>query len=675
VLAADRWTVTPVIGVGPPLRGGLTAWPGVSPGSGAGATVVRGDGVRVAERWRGGWELTALPGVWFGWPGGTTAGGVGVSALVGWGGAVGVGAARRVAGFVWAADRCTGTAGIGGWPPIAGELTALPGAWPGPGVGSVCAAGAGAVRDDGVCAAERWTTAEELTAWPGGVAAGGVGVSALVGVAGRPGDIAGVRGALAAERWTPGRGDRALAAPSGPALFVAGVGVGPPASGGLTARPGVSTVAGTTVVRGDGIRAAERWTIGRGLTAWLEGAAGGGVGVLALVGSAGGWGGAVGVGAARRVAEFVWAADRWTGTAGTWGGSPVSGELTAWPEGAASGGVGVPGLVGWAGRRGDAAGVRGALAAVRWTAVRGDRALAAPSGAAPGSGEGCCPVDAAAARRCDTTGVSAATRWTVVPWPGEISPVRERTGDAGEVSRAARRCAEPVTGAARSAASGVGARAGGGGGVLPPPTGCSGVGSGRYAGRRRRCTGGASGPAALVKERGASGRCGGAGVTRRPDAGEGAGGRTARTGPGAGGTGASVGAGITTGSVNDGCSSPWTGRPCAVGRSSLARLMERPSRTAWDSVPAKEGFWNVAIRPVNPGSATPRPPFIARWIGGRPVQATGTAGRADGGVPAPAPASASWPPAVRLRPLNLSRSATAQSSDPARVTRDAICSA
>ncbi|MGP4114257.1 hypothetical protein ACTWP5_25530 [Streptomyces sp. 4N509B] len=198
---------------------------------------------------------------------------------------------------------------------------------------------------------------------------------------------------------------------------------------------------------------------------------------------------------------------------------------------------------------------------------------------------------------------------------------------------------------------------------------------------------------ALVNERGRSGAPD-AGVTRRPDEREGAVGRTvrgarvARAVPGSG----SFRVGTTTGSVNEGCSRPATGRPWLVGRPPLAMpIDEVPSRTEWDSVPTNEGFWNVAIRPVNPASATPRPVPSARWIGGIPAQATGTAappddgGGGDGALapasaaapasspPAPAPAPAS--PSVRPRPLNLSRNPTPQPSVPARVTRDAMCSA
>jgi hypothetical protein len=147
--------------------------------------------------------------------------------------------------------------------------------------------------------------------------------------------------------------------------------------------------------------------------------------------------------------------------------------------------------------------------------------------------------------------------------------------------------------------------------------------------------------------------------------------------------------GGTAGNVNEGCSSPATGLPYAVGLPPLAVLNERPSRTACDRVPANDGFWNVAIRPVKPASATPLPTPSARWIGGRADQATGTATRPSGGggdgggdgdgAPAPASPLTSSRPASRrplsLSSLNLSRRATSQPSASARVTRDAIRSA
>ncbi|GAB2869984.1 hypothetical protein [Streptomyces mayteni] len=185
--------------------------------------------------------------------------------------------------------------------------------------------------------------------------------------------------------------------------------------------------------------------------------------------------------------------------------------------------------------------------------------------------------------------------------------------------------------------------------------------------------------ATLVRDGGRGARSA-TGVTRGTDVRDGGVSGTV-TGEGTG-AGSSFGAGVTTGSVNEGSSSPAVGFPYAVGLPRLARLIVRPSRTAWDSVPANDGFWSVAIRAVNSASATLCPVPNDRWIGGSPAQATGGGGAVaaaptpvSGPTPDSAPAASRRPPLLSLSSLNLSSKATPHSSVLARVTRDAICSA
>ncbi|MET7451743.1 hypothetical protein ABZT03_07575 [Streptomyces sp. NPDC005574] len=95
-----------------------------------------------------------------------------------------------------------------------------------------------------------------------------------------------------------------------------------------------------------------------------------------------------------------------------------------------------------------------------------------------------------------------------------------------------------------------------------------------------------------------------------------------------------------------------------------------------------DGFCQVGSRPLNRASATEaRPSVMARWIGGSPDQEAATTGPppADTGVGAGAAAPAGDGGAavvavvVSVRLRSRSRNAIGQPSDPARVTRDAIC--
>ncbi|MFI2645050.1 hypothetical protein [Streptomyces sp. NPDC018610] len=163
-----------------------------------------------------------------------------------------------------------------------------------------------------------------------------------------------------------------------------------------------------------------------------------------------------------------------------------------------------------------------------------------------------------------------------------------------------------------------------------------------------------------------------------------------------------TGPGPGDGSDAAGCSSPVTGRPgngCAVPPPSTA--LDRPSRTAWEAAPMKDGFCQVGSRPPNPRSATPAGlGASARWIGGSTDQVAGTGARPPPAGPSPPPgvapgdtgsADAAAPggisppgtateppgavppvPSSSVRPRNRSRKPTAQPSAPARVTRDAI---
>ncbi|MFF9663962.1 hypothetical protein [Streptomyces althioticus] len=65
-----------------------------------------------------------------------------------------------------------------------------------------------------------------------------------------------------------------------------------------------------------------------------------------------------------------------------------------------------------------------------------------------------------------------------------------------------------------------------------------------------------------------------------------------------------------------GSSSPPDGRADAV-RTPSTSPPGAPSRTAWESVPAKVGFCQVLSLPPNPASATGHDGRdVARWIGG-----------------------------------------------------------
>ncbi|MGC0426968.1 hypothetical protein RKD32_003323 [Streptomyces sp. SAI-195] len=127
------------------------------------------------------------------------------------------------------------------------------------------------------------------------------------------------------------------------------------------------------------------------------------------------------------------------------------------------------------------------------------------------------------------------------------------------------------------------------------------------------------------------------------------------------------------------------------------------SSTAGEGARVNDGSCHVGRRPPKAASATPvRSVPVARWIGGRPVQAATATGAAPGGadaalppVPAPgcepvsaggpvsegepaadaaAPPPFPFPPPSSRRPRSRSRSPTDQPSAVPRVTRDAIWS-
>ncbi|QEU67112.1 hypothetical protein CP966_19100 [Streptomyces galilaeus] len=154
----------------------------------------------------------------------------------------------------------------------------------------------------------------------------------------------------------------------------------------------------------------------------------------------------------------------------------------------------------------------------------------------------------------------------------------------------------------------------------------------RAAGSVRRCTGAA---VDLVSGAGVAAARGVAGWTRMPRA-------------GAAGAGGADGAGITVVGRAEGAertvgvgtgAAPATGTT-AAGRSMTAgadpggdggvdvrwssRPPDRPSRTAGDGEPVKEGFRQVARRLPKPASATPAaPPAAVRCTGGNVDQAAG----------------------------------------------------
>ncbi|MET7849611.1 hypothetical protein ABZT48_15470 [Streptomyces avermitilis] len=132
---------------------------------------------------------------------------------------------------------------------------------------------------------------------------------------------------------------------------------------------------------------------------------------------------------------------------------------------------------------------------------------------------------------------------------------------------------------------------------------------GGTTGSVRRCTGGVADDLVSATGRVAEG---GAGVTRGPVGPVAVTGKLMRcTGSGPAPSPASPSPGDATGRERDGSSSPGAGR--AVGASMpLTRPPGAPSRTAWDSVPVKEGFCQVVSRPPNPASATEPLPAVAR---------------------------------------------------------------
>ncbi|MFE9820710.1 hypothetical protein ACFYSH_00815 [Streptomyces sp. NPDC005791] len=143
---------------------------------------------------------------------------------------------------------------------------------------------------------------------------------------------------------------------------------------------------------------------------------------------------------------------------------------------------------------------------------------------------------------------------------------------------------------------------------------------------------------------------------------------------------------VANGRAPEGPSSPVAGRPEPVSAPER-RLSGTVFMTPMDGVPVKDGFCQVGSRPPNPASATAgRPESMARWIGGRPVQAATAVGIApevapeSGPGPSPAGAGGTAGPACcagacSARPRSRSMKPTAQPSAPARVTKDAIRSA
>ncbi|ANB07088.1 hypothetical protein SAM40697_3130 [Streptomyces ambofaciens] len=103
----------------------------------------------------------------------------------------------------------------------------------------------------------------------------------------------------------------------------------------------------------------------------------------------------------------------------------------------------------------------------------------------------------------------------------------------------------------------------------------------------------------------------------------------------------------------DGCdgAGPWSPAPGRAGSANAPDSMPLPAAgfsTAGDGAPVNDGFCHVGSRPPNPASATPVRAFpVARWIGGRPVQAATATGA--GSVVREAP-SAREAPSVRDAP-------------------------
>ncbi|MFD5266568.1 hypothetical protein [Streptomyces sp. NPDC058335] len=201
----------------------------------------------------------------------------------------------------------------------------------------------------------------------------------------------------------------------------------------------------------------------------------------------------------------------------------------------------------------------------------------------------------------------------------------------------------------------------------------------------RRCSGAA---VDLVSGAGVAAGRGGAGRTWMPRA-------------GAAGAGRADGAGITVVDWTDGAegaagvgadAAPATGTT-AAGRSARAgadagvgaevrwssRPPDRPSRTAGDGEPVKEGFRQVARRLPKPASAMPAapPPPAARCTGGNVDQAagrgrTGTVAAPASGTSGPGPDAVPAPAELSVGRRKRSRKPIAQPS--ARVTRDAMLS-
>ncbi len=188
-------------------------------------------------------------------------------------------------------------------------------------------------------------------------------------------------------------------------------------------------------------------------------------------------------------------------------------------------------------------------------------------------------------------------------------------------------------------------------------------------GSARRWTAGAAGAVVSVVGRAVRTAVGGMGRTRGP---------TGRSAVGATDAGpASAAASCrATGRDSEGAQRPGDGSP-DVATAPRTNPPGAPSRTAWDSVPAKEGFCQVVSEPPKPELATPPGGRAAaiRWIGGRPDQpapaprrsaVSGRAVTSGRAVPSAraAPASeaasgaASWADAGDRRPRSLSRSPT-----------------
>ncbi|MEI5526701.1 hypothetical protein WB401_37725 [Streptomyces brasiliscabiei] len=114
-------------------------------------------------------------------------------------------------------------------------------------------------------------------------------------------------------------------------------------------------------------------------------------------------------------------------------------------------------------------------------------------------------------------------------------------------------------------------------------------------------------------------------------------------------------------------------------RTSLTSPPGAPGRTAWDSVPAKDGFCHVVNRPLNPASATAARPSVARWIGASPCHprtAADEAGPAAGELPpepapelppepAPEPVAGELPSEPAPEPADAPAPGPSPASDPA----------